>query len=160
MELLLPERQKARISHRIIKLPRKAIDKVNTAVRPVMGFQKVNVTLLALCWECEGAGSLPGAANENCDCLNGVCVETGELGTIGKCVAPKEHTTFKMCGLCDGSGEIRQRLRKVLPIPRGTQNNDRIVLLGEGHQVLLCFWLLFEPLTSVLNLPEARNGPR
>lgn len=108
-----------------------------------LGVEKeINITRDDICMECNGNGAKPGTAIENCT----VCGGTGQVKQVQNTILGQMqtsrtcsncHGTGKVikvpCESCRGKGTIRKQAKIKVKIPAGIDNDQTIVLRGEGE---------------------------
>lgn len=127
--------------------PRKGADlKYNMEISfedAFLGVEKeINITRDDICTECNGNGAKPGTAIENCT----VCGGTGQVKQVQNTILGQMqtsrtcsncHGTGKVikqpCESCRGKGTIRKQAKIKVKIPAGIDNDQTIVLRGEGE---------------------------
>ena len=94
------------------------------------------------CKTCSGSGAKPGTSPETCKACNG----TGTVRTVQNTILGQMQTT-KTCGACRGTGKVikevcetcrgkgsvRKQAKIKVKIPAGIDNDQSIVLRGEGE---------------------------
>ena len=108
-----------------------------------LGVEKeINIYREETCKTCSGSGAKPGTASETCKACNG----TGTVRTVQNTILGQMQTT-KTCGTCHGTGKvikevcenckgkgtIRKQAKIKVKIPAGIDNDQSIVLRGEGE---------------------------
>ena len=108
-----------------------------------LGVEKeINIYREEECKTCSGSGAKPGTASETCKTCNG----TGTVRTVQNTILGQMQTT-KTCGTCHGTGKvikevcenckgkgtIRKQAKIKVKIPAGIDNDQSIVLRGEGE---------------------------
>ena len=102
----------------------------------------VTINRKETCNTCHGEGSKPGTHPETCSVCHGTGqikqVQTtilGQMQTMRPCT--NCHGTGKVikepCETCKGKGTIRNQVRLSVKIPAGVDDNQTIVLRGEGE---------------------------
>lgn len=108
-----------------------------------LGVEKeINITRDDICMECNGNGAKPGTAIENCT----VCGGTGQVKQVQNTILGQMqtsrtcsncHGTGKVikqpCESCRGKGTVRKQAKIKVKIPAGIDNDQTIVLRGEGE---------------------------
>lgn len=108
-----------------------------------LGTQKeINITRDDVCQTCNGSGARPGTTIETCNMCHGSGqvrqvqnTILGQMQTSKTC--PNCHGTGKVikepCDSCRGKGTVRKQARIKVNIPAGIDNDQTIVLRGEGE---------------------------
>lgn len=127
--------------------PRKGADlKYNMEISfedAFLGVEKeINITRDDICAECNGNGAKPGTAIQNCT----VCGGTGQVKQVQNTILGQMqtsrtcsncHGTGKVikqpCESCRGKGTVRKQAKIKVKIPAGIDNDQTIVLRGEGE---------------------------
>ncbi len=102
----------------------------------------VTINRKEICNTCHGEGSKPGTHPETCTVCHGSGqikqVQTtilGQMQTMRTCT--NCHGTGKIikepCETCKGKGTVRNQVRMSVKIPAGVDDNQTIVLRGEGE---------------------------
>ena len=102
----------------------------------------VTINRKETCKTCNGSGSKPGTHPETCSVCHGTGqikqVQTtilGQMQTMRTCT--NCHGTGKVikepCETCRGKGTVRNQVRLSVKIPAGVDDNQTIVLRGEGE---------------------------
>ncbi len=102
----------------------------------------VNINRKETCKNCNGSGAKPGTHPETCSVCHGTGqikqVQTtilGQMQTMRTCT--NCHGTGKIikepCDNCKGKGTVRNQVRLSVKIPAGVDDNQTIVLRGEGE---------------------------
>ena len=102
----------------------------------------VTINRKETCKTCNGSGSKPGTHPETCSVCHGTGqikqVQTtilGQMQTMRTCT--NCHGTGKVikepCENCKGKGTVRNQVRLSVKIPAGVDDNQTIVLRGEGE---------------------------
>lgn len=108
-----------------------------------LGVEKeVNITRDDICSSCNGTGAKPGTVVENCN----VCGGTGQVKQVQNTILGQMqtartcsncHGTGKVikepCESCRGKGTVRKQAKIKVKIPAGIDNDQTIVLRGEGE---------------------------
>lgn len=108
-----------------------------------LGVEKeVNITRDDICTVCNGNGAKPGSVVENCT----VCGGTGQVKQVQNTILGQMQTTRtcsnchgtgkvikQPCEACRGKGTIRKQAKIKVKIPAGIDNEQTIVLRGEGE---------------------------
>lgn len=108
-----------------------------------LGVEKeVTITRGETCTACGGNGAKPGTVIDKC----GVCGGTGQVRQIQNTILGQMQTTRtcsncsgtgkvikQPCDVCKGKGKIRKQTKIKVKIPAGIDNNQTIVLRGEGE---------------------------
>ncbi len=108
-----------------------------------LGVEKeINITRDDICTECNGNGAKPGTVVENCT----VCGGTGQVKQVQNTILGQMqtsrtcsncHGTGKVikepCESCRGKGTVRKQAKIKVKIPAGIDNDQTIVLRGEGE---------------------------
>ncbi len=108
-----------------------------------LGTQKIiNITKNESCNTCKGSGAKPGTKPEKCS----VCGGTGQVRQVQTTILGQMQTT-RTCSNCNGTGEvikevctdcrgkgtIRKNVKLTVKVPAGIDENQTIVLRGEGE---------------------------
>ncbi len=108
-----------------------------------LGTQKIiNITKNETCNTCKGSGAKPGTKPEKCS----VCGGTGQVRQVQTTILGQMQTT-RTCSNCNGTGEvikevctdcrgkgtIRKTVKLTVKVPAGIDENQTIVLRGEGE---------------------------
>ena len=102
----------------------------------------VTINRKETCKTCNGSGAKPGTHPETCSVCHGTGqikqVQTtilGQMQTMRTCT--NCHGTGKVvkepCDTCKGKGAVRNQVRLSVKIPAGVDDNQTIVLRGEGE---------------------------
>jgi len=108
-----------------------------------LGVEKeVVITRSETCTTCGGNGAKPGTVIDKCTVCNG----TGQVRQIQNTILGQMQTTRtcgtcngtgkvikQPCDICKGKGKIRKQARIKVKIPAGIDDNQTIVLRGEGE---------------------------
>ena len=108
-----------------------------------LGVEKeINITRDDICTVCNGNGAKPGTVVENC----GVCGGTGQVRQVQNTILGQMQTTKtcsnchgtgkvikEPCESCRGKGTVRKQAKIKVKIPAGIDNDQTIVLRGEGQ---------------------------
>lgn len=108
-----------------------------------LGVEKeINITRDDICTVCNGNGAKPGTTIENCT----VCGGTGQVKQVQNTILGQMqtsrtcsncHGTGKVikqpCESCRGKGTVRKQAKIKVKIPAGIDNDQTIVLRGEGE---------------------------
>ena len=108
-----------------------------------MGVEKeVNITRDDTCNVCNGNGAKPGSSIINCS----VCGGTGQVRQVQNTILGQIQTTRtcsncrgtgkiikEPCEQCRGKGTVRKQAKIKVKIPAGIDNDQTIVLRGEGE---------------------------
>ncbi len=103
----------------------------------------ITVNRVEKCSECDGSGAAKGSAVETCNVCHGSGqVRTtrrtalGTVSTTGVCQAcgGKGKTIKNPCSACRGAGQIRRSRTISVKIPAGIDDDQTVVLRGQGHQ--------------------------
>ena len=107
-----------------------------------LGVQKeIYITREEVCTVCHGEGARPGTKKETCTMCNGTGqikqVQTtilGQMQTTRTCtVCHGEGKVIKEpCENCRGKGKVRKQVKIIVKIPAGIDDNQTVVLRGEG----------------------------
>lgn len=94
------------------------------------------------CTTCSGSGAKPGTTSSTC----GVCGGTGQVTQVQNTILGQMQTTKtctnchgtgkvikEVCDNCKGKGTIRKQAKIKVKIPAGIDNDQSIVLRGEGE---------------------------
>lgn len=107
-----------------------------------LGVQKeINISRDDVCDDCKGTGAKPGSKVETCS----MCGGTGQIKQIQTTILGQMQTTRtctnchgegkvikEPCEKCRGKGTIRKQARIIVNIPAGIDDNQTVVLRGEG----------------------------
>ena len=108
-----------------------------------LGVEKeITVTRNETCDNCHGTGAKPGTSVTKCTMCNGTGQVTqvqntilGQMQTRRTC--PECHGTGEIikepCEICHGRGTVRKQPRIKVKIPAGIDDNQTVVLRGEGE---------------------------
>lgn len=108
-----------------------------------LGIEKeISITREDVCSTCGGSGAKPGTHEETCKVCNGkgqvaqvVNTFMGSIQTAKTCT--NCHGTGKVisqpCETCKGKGNVRKQTKIKVKIPAGIDNEQTIVLRGEGE---------------------------
>lgn len=108
-----------------------------------LGVEKeINITRDDVCNVCNGNGAKPGSTIETC----GVCHGTGQVRQVQNTILGQMQTTKtctnchgtgkvikEPCENCRGKGTVRKQAKIKVKIPAGIDNDQTIVLRGEGE---------------------------
>ncbi len=102
----------------------------------------VNVTRNETCNTCHGEGAKPGTSKQKC----GMCGGTGQIKQVQTTILGQMQTVRpctnchgtgevipEPCNECKGKGTVRKSVRITVKIPAGIDENQTIVLRGEGE---------------------------
>ena len=106
------------------------------------GVQKeINISREEQCDNCKGTGAKPGTKVETCSMCNG----TGQIKQVQTTILGKMQTTRtctnchgegkvikEPCEHCKGKGNVKKQTRLNVKIPAGIDDNQTVVLRGEG----------------------------
>ena len=104
--------------------------------------KEINITRDETCDTCHGTGAKPGTSVVTCD----VCHGTGQVKTVQNTILGQMQTS-RTCSSCHGTGEIinepcencrgkgkvRKQPKIKVKIPAGIDDNQTVVLRGEGE---------------------------
>ena len=104
--------------------------------------KEITVTRDEICDHCHGTGAKPGTSVTKCTMCNGTGQVTqvqntilGQMQTRRTCTAC--HGTGEVikepCEICHGRGTVRKQPRIKVKIPAGIDDNQTVVLRGEGE---------------------------
>ena len=104
--------------------------------------KEITVTRDEICHHCHGTGAKPGTSVTKCTMCNGTGQVTqvqntilGQMQTRRTCTAC--HGTGEVikepCEICHGRGTVRKQPRIKVKIPAGIDDNQTVVLRGEGE---------------------------
>lgn len=107
-----------------------------------LGVEKeINITREDTCDTCHGNGAKPGSKVDTC----GVCHGTGQIRQVQTTILGQMQTTRtcptchgegkvikEPCESCRGKGTVRKQARIKVKIPAGIDENQTVVLRGEG----------------------------
>lgn len=107
-----------------------------------LGVQKeITISRDDVCDDCKGTGAKPGSKVETCS----MCGGTGQIKQIQTTILGQMQTTRtctnchgegkiikEPCEKCRGKGTIRKQARIIVNIPAGIDDNQTVVLRGEG----------------------------
>ena len=104
--------------------------------------KEITVTRDEICEHCHGTGAKPGTSVTKCTMCNGTGQVTqvqntilGQMQTRRTCTAC--HGTGEVikepCEICHGRGTVRKQPRIKVKIPAGIDDNQTVVLRGEGE---------------------------
>ena len=108
-----------------------------------LGVEKeITITRNETCSTCHGSGAKPGTSVTKCTVCNGTGQVTavqntilGQVQTRRTCTAC--HGTGEVikepCDICHGKGTVRKQPRIKVKIPAGIDDNQTVVLRGEGE---------------------------
>lgn len=108
-----------------------------------LGVEKeINIYRDETCKNCSGSGAKPGTSTEKCQACNG----TGTVRTVQNTILGQMQTTRtcntchgtgkvikEVCDVCKGKGTVRKQAKIKVKIPAGIDNDQSIVLRGEGE---------------------------
>lgn len=108
-----------------------------------LGVEKeINITREDVCSTCNGSGAKPGTSAQTCNVCGGKGQVTQVVNTfVGSIQTSKTcnncHGTGKIikehCENCQGKGKVRKQAKIKVKIPAGIDNDQTIVLRGEGE---------------------------
>ena len=107
-----------------------------------LGVEKeINIYREETCKTCSGSGAKPGTSPETCQ----TCKGTGTVRTVQNTILGQMQTTKtcsachgtgkvikEVCEACRGKGTVRKQAKIKVKIPAGIDNEQSIVLRGEG----------------------------
>ena len=127
--------------------PRKGVDlNLNVEItfeQAFLGVEKeITITRNDICDTCHGTGAKPGTSVTKCTMCNGTGQVTqvqntilGQMQTRRTCTAC--HGTGEVikepCETCHGKGKVRKQPKIKVKIPAGIEDNQTVVLRGEGE---------------------------
>ncbi len=108
-----------------------------------LGVEKeINIYREETCKTCSGSGAKPGTSPETCQ----TCKGTGTVRTVQNTILGQMQTTKtcsachgtgkvikEFCEACKGKGTVRKQAKIKVKIPAGIDNEQSIVLRGEGE---------------------------
>ena len=108
-----------------------------------LGVEKeISVTRNETCDTCHGTGAKPGTSPVKCSVCNGTGQVTGVQNTILGQIQTRRtctacHGTGEVitnpCEVCHGRGKVRKQPKIKVKIPAGIDDNQTVVLRGEGE---------------------------
>lgn len=104
--------------------------------------KEINITRNDECSTCHGSGAKPGTSPKKCP----TCQGTGQVRQVQNTILGQMQTT-RTCSACQGTGEVieepcqecrgrgkvRKQAKVVITIPAGIDDNQTVVLRGEGE---------------------------
>jgi molecular chaperone DnaJ len=109
----------------------------------VFGLDKeIEFQRMEICSVCNGSGAEPGTSPIRCSTCNGSgevrqARQTflGSLVNVSTCptCGGRGETISTPCHNCDGRGQERKKVEKVIPVPAGVDEGTQIRLAGEGE---------------------------
>lgn len=104
--------------------------------------KEISITRSETCTACGGNGAKPGTVIDKCN----VCGGTGQIRQIQNTILGQMQTTRtcstcngtgkiikQPCEICKGKGKVRKQTKIKVKIPAGIDDNQTIVLRGEGE---------------------------
>ena len=104
--------------------------------------KEISITRSEICTACGGNGAKPGTVIDKCN----VCGGTGQIRQIQNTILGQMQTTRtcstcngtgkiikQPCEICKGKGKVRKQTKIKVKIPAGIDDNQTIVLRGEGE---------------------------
>jgi len=109
----------------------------------VFGAEKeIEFRRLEECEHCQGSGAEPGTSPVRCETCNG----SGEVRQVRQTLlgsmvnvttcptcGGRGETIANPCKVCSGRGYVREKIKRVIPVPPGVDEGTQIRVVGEGE---------------------------
>ncbi|MBN2555082.1 MAG: molecular chaperone DnaJ [Anaerolineales bacterium] len=109
----------------------------------IFGAEKeIEFSRLEECDHCQGSGAEPGTTPMRCETCNGSGevrqvrqTLLGSMVNVTSCPAcgGRGETIPNPCSACSGRGFVRDKIKRVIPIPPGVDEGTQIRVVGEGE---------------------------